>query len=315
MARRVAAKRSIRRSINIAFAPLEAHYERLMTPPPRDGSRDRRIEDPSNLYLIHPASHALLPYALRHGVSANAVSLVGLACGTVAAIAYANWHNPAMALVGLVFSIAWLVADGLDGMIARATKTASALGRTLDGLCDHGVFALLYIALAWTVGTTEGWVLSIAAAGAHAVQSSLYEGERARFHRRVRGQPLGAVPTPTGMVLVRLYDSVAGSVDRISMPFERRFGAAEDRGTFAAAYAAAAVPVMRLQYLLTANIRVWAICIACLVGNPKLFWWFEIVPLTAICAVGLYAHRRVERRFVHGAMPQSILLSSEQGHS
>jgi phosphatidylglycerophosphate synthase len=286
-----------------------------MTPPPRDGSRDRRIEDPSNLYLIHPASHALLPFALRHGVSANAVSVIGLACGTVAAIAYANWQHPALALVGLVFSVAWLVADGLDGMIARATKTASALGRTLDGLCDHGVFALIYLSLAWTVGTVEGWVLALTAAACHAVQSSLYEGERARFHRRTRGAPLAAMPTPTGMLLVRLYDGVAGSVDRISMPFERRFGAAEDPSAFAAAYAAAAVPVMRLQSLLTANVRVWAVCAACLLGSPRLFFWFEIVPLTLVCAVGLYRHRRVERRFVHGATPQSILYPSEQGHS
>ena len=286
-----------------------------MTPPPRDGSRDRRIEDPSNLYLIHPASHALLPLALRHGVSANMVSLIGLACGTVAAIAYAHWTNPAMAVVGLVFSVAWLVADGLDGMIARATKTASALGRTLDGLCDHGVFALIYLSLAWTVGTAGGWVLALTAAACHAVQSSLYEGERARFHRRMRGQPLAAVPVPTGMVLVRLYDSVAGSVDRISMPFERRFGAAEDPSAFAAAYAAAAVPVMRLQSLLTANVRVWAVCVACLLGSPAIFFWFEIVPLTLVCAAGLYRHRRVERRFVHGTTPHSILYPSEQGHS
>ncbi len=290
-----------------------------MTPPPRDGSRDRRIEDPSNLYLIHPASHALLPFALRQGVSANAVSVMGLGCGTAAAFAYANWHYPALALLGLVLSVAWLVADGLDGMIARATGTASALGRALDGLCDHGVFALIYVALAWSVGTAEGWLLAIAAGGCHAVQSSLYEGERARFHRRTRGIALASVPVPTGMALVRLYDSVAGSVDRITMPFERRFGAAQeqtgDRGAFARAYAAAAVPVMRFESLLTANVRVWAIAIACLAGNPRLFWWFEIVPLTAVTALGLYLHRRVERRFVHGAAPQSVYLSSEQGHS
>lgn len=294
---------------------MEAQYEILMTPPPRDGSRDRRIEDPSNLYLIHPASHALLPLALRHGVSANLVSVIGLGCGTLAAIAYARWQQPVMALVGLALSVAWLVADGLDGMIARATRTASALGRTLDGLCDHGVFALIYVALAWSVGTVEGWVLALTAALAHAVQSSLYEGERARFHRRMRGNPLASVPVPTGIALVRFYDSVAGSLDRVTMPFERRFGVAEDRAGFAAAYAAAAVPVMRLQSLLTANVRVLAIFVACLVGNPKVFWWFEIVPLTLVCVLGLVLHRRVERRFVHGAAPQSIYLSSEQGHS
>jgi len=286
-----------------------------MTMPRPDGSRDRRIEDPSNLWLIHPLGRRLLPWAVRHGISANAVSIAGLGLGILAAIAYSDFERWPLAVLGLLLSIGWLVADGLDGMIARATGTASALGRALDGLCDHGVFALIYVALAWTVGTAEGWLLAIAAAGCHAVQSSLYEGERARFHRRARGVALASVPVPTGMALVRLYDSVAGSVDRITMPFERRFGAAEDKSAFARAYAAAAVPVMRFESLLTANVRVWAIAIACLAGNPRLFWWFEIVPLTAVTVLGLYFHRRVERRFVHGAARHSILLSSEQGHS
>lgn len=286
-----------------------------MTVPAPDGSRDRRIEDPSNLWLIHPLGRMLLPAALRLGVSANAVSLTGLALGILAALSYADFERWPMAVLGLLLSLGWLVADGLDGMVARATGTASPLGRVLDGLCDHGVFILIYVALATTWGTAGGWLLAITAGAAHTVQSSLYEGERARFHRRMRGQPLAAVPVPTGMVLVRLYDSVAGSVDRISMPFERRFGAAEDHAAFAAAYARAAVPVMRFQSLLTANVRVWAVCIACLLGSPRIFFWFEIVPLTLVCAAGLFRHRRVERRFVHGAMPQSILYPSEQGHS
>ena len=94
-----------------------------MTPPPRDGSRDRRIEDPSNLYLIHPASHALLPLALQHGVSANAVSLAGLACGTVAAFAYAQWHDPLMALVGIAFSVAWLDECSTSTRRSRASTS------------------------------------------------------------------------------------------------------------------------------------------------------------------------------------------------
>ena len=44
-----------------------AHCEGLMTTPPPDGSRDRRIEDPSNLWLIHPAGRALLPRASGAG--------------------------------------------------------------------------------------------------------------------------------------------------------------------------------------------------------------------------------------------------------
>ena len=190
-----------------------------MTVPPPDGSRDRRIEDPSNLWLIHPTGRLLLPWAIRRGVSANAVSVAGLALGAAAALSYAQFDRPFFELLGLVLSIGWLIADGLDGMVARATGTSSALGRMLDGLCDHGVFALIYVSLAFTVGTVEGWVLATAAGIAHAVQSSLYEGERTRFHRRIKGVARMAVPTAAGNALVRFYDWFAGVPDRMAGAF------------------------------------------------------------------------------------------------
>ena len=166
-----------------------------MTVPPPDGSRDRRIEDPTNLWLIHPAARALLPFALAAGVSANAVSLIGLAVGTAAAFCYADWGDPVAVLLGLALSVAWLIADGLDGMVARATGNRQRAGALLDGLCDHGVFILIYVAMALSIGTGEGWTLAVLAGAAHIAQSSLYEGERARFHRRVRGV---AAPVPPG---------------------------------------------------------------------------------------------------------------------
>ena len=83
-----------------------------------------------------------MPLALARGISANAVSVAGLGLGGLAALAYAQWNSWALALVGLVLSVGWLIADGLDGMVARATKTASPLGRMLDGLCDQPVQAV-----------------------------------------------------------------------------------------------------------------------------------------------------------------------------
>jgi CDP-diacylglycerol---serine O-phosphatidyltransferase len=270
-----------------------------MTVPPPDGSRDRRIEDPSNLYVIHPLGRLLIAPAIRAGVSANLVSIVGLVLGTGAALAFTQWHAWPFALLGLVLSVGWLVADGLDGMVARATGTASPLGRALDGMCDHGVFALIYCSLAWSVGTVQGWVLAICAAAAHAVQSSLYEGDRARFHRRAKGVAITAPAVPSGSFLVQLYDTVSTSLDRVGMPFERRLAAAPDPVQLGQAYAAQAVAPMRLMTLLTANIRVWTVFAACLLGSPQLFWWVELVPLTAVAVIGILWHRRVERAFGH----------------
>ena len=275
-----------------------------MTTPPPDGSRDRRIEDPSNRWLIHPTARALLPAALRLRVSANAVSLMGLALGTGAAIAYAGWRTPWLALFGFALSIAWLIADGLDGMIARATGTSSAFGRFMDGVCDHGVFALLYIGLAMSVGTPSAWILATLAGVAHAVQSSLYEGDRARFHRRQKGVAEIAPPPLSSNPLVKLYDTVAGSVGRLGRPLEEALATSAAPVELGRAYAARAVAPMRLMILLTANARVLLLFIACVVGVPSLFWWGEIVPMSLIAIAGLTWHRRVEARFA--AAPASF---------
>ncbi|MDB5674201.1 MAG: hypothetical protein JWM65_1183 [Sphingomonas bacterium] len=270
-----------------------------MTSPPPDGSRDRRIEDPTNLWVIHPAARRLLPVALAWRVSANAVSLIGLALGIGAAISYWNWATPAAALLGLVLSVAWLIADGLDGMVARATGTASPFGRLLDGICDHGVFILIYVLIATHIGTGEGWALALTAGGAHIIQSSTYEAERARFHRRVRGEAGTARPPRAGGVVEWLYDNIPRAIDRMAESFDRLLRDSDDPKRLGAAYGDHAAPAMRFLALESANVRVYAIFAACLLGNPRWFWWFEIVPLTLILVVGLIWHRRTERWFTH----------------
>jgi hypothetical protein len=42
--------------------------------------------------------------------------------------------------------------------------------------------------------------------------------------------------------------------------------------------------------------RVVAIYLACLAGNPMLFWWWELGPLSLVTAAGIIWHRRIERR-------------------
>lgn len=276
-----------------------------MTIPPPDGSRDRRIEDSTNLWVIHPASRALLPIALRYGISANIVSFTGLGFGIAAAIAYYNWDRPACVVLGLALSVCWLIADGLDGMVARATKTSSAFGRLLDGLCDHGVFTLIYCALAASIGTAEAWALAVVAGAAHVTQSSLFEAERARFHRRLRGDAGTEPPARTGGMLERLYDSLSRGIDRLADPFDRALASSPDPKHFGLDYAARATPAMKTMAFESANMRVATIVLACLAGDPRIFWWIEIVPLTLLLIATLFWHRRVEAALVHptGASP------------
>lgn len=260
-----------------------------------DRSRDPRIEDPTNLYIVHPLSRRLLPLAVNNGVSANAVSIAGLFVGAGAALCYLNWPDWRFATLAFFLSVWWLVADGLDGMVARATGSASAMGRILDGLCDHGVFALLYLALALSIGTAEAWALALIAAAFHAVQSSLYEAERIRYHRRLRGDPLPPPPLPTANPLVRTYECVAHSLDRAAARFDAHLAGSANPAAAIALYRERARRPMKLLSLLSANMRVAAIYLACLANNPVYFWWFEIIPLSVVAFTGILWHRRAER--------------------
>jgi hypothetical protein len=267
--------------------------------PPPDGSRDLRVEDPTNHRVVHLIGRMLLPLALRAGISANMVSVAGLAVGSGAALAYLGWRDPALATLGFLLTLGWLVMDGLDGMIARATRTASAIGRFLDGLCDHGVFLILYLALGASLDTPEAWITGTIAGLVHGVQSNLFEGERARYHRRVRGDPGSQTPAPSANAAVRFYDRLAGSLDRIAGRFDRALAEAADPRALAAAYGDRAAPALKLMNLLNANWRVIAIYAACLARDPMLFWWWTLGPLSLVTIAGLYWHRRIEARLAH----------------
>ncbi len=260
-------------------------------------TRERRIEEPTNLWIVHPAGRALLPGFIARGVSANAVSIGGLAVGLSAAVAYHHWASVAMCVLGLALTIAWLIADGLDGMVARATGTASALGRFLDGVCDHGVFVALYLSLALSIDTTEGWLLASGAGLAHAVQANIFEGERTRFHKRRDGVPADPV-VPAGNALLRFYDRFGAVIDRSARRFDDALARSAAPAALADRYVAAAIPPMRLLCLLSANTRIQALFIACVAGDPRLFWWFEIIVLSAVLAVGFGWHRMAEARLI-----------------
>ena len=266
--------------------------------PPADGSRDLRTDDLSNVWLIHPLGRLLLPAALRWRLSPNLVSLTGLALGLASALAYSRWSDERFATLGFILAVAWLVADGLDGMIARATGSASEFGRLLDGICDHSVFVALYVSLAASIGTAEAWALAAAAGTAHGLQASLFEGERTRFHRRIKGDAGRSPPPPGQNLLTRTYDALAGSLDRLAAPFDRCLAESAQPQRLAADYRRRATPPLRLLSLLSNNMRVGAVYVACLAGDPRLFWWAELIPFSLVAALGIAWHRRAERKSI-----------------
>ena len=96
----------------------------------------------------------------RLGVSANAVSIASLAIAAAAGVLFGMGHFGAGAAVAVVATL----ADALDGIVARETRTSNAFGKVLDTTIDRYVDAMLLGGIAVYV-RAEIWmlVLTIAA--------------------------------------------------------------------------------------------------------------------------------------------------------
>ena len=63
---------------------------------------------------------------------------------------------------GALFILFALVADGLDGRIARAFGVSSEFGKEMDSLCDLGSFGIAPAILAWTLALHSYGIIGVA---------------------------------------------------------------------------------------------------------------------------------------------------------
>lgn len=87
----------------------------------------------------------------RMGVSADAVTVFGIAMATVAAVVIGRGQL----ILGLVFLILTGLSDAFDGPIAKASGTSSVRGAFFDSVSDRVCDALLFGGVAWYLGSTE----------------------------------------------------------------------------------------------------------------------------------------------------------------
>jgi phosphatidylglycerophosphate synthase len=114
-------------------------------------------------WTARPVERALV----RANVSANAITLASIPFAAGAAVALAEQHWGVGALLG---ALAY-TCDALDGLVARATGTASQAGEVLDALCDRVCEGLMLsgVAVAWRGSVPLLALALLAALGAQQV--------------------------------------------------------------------------------------------------------------------------------------------------
>ncbi len=115
--------------------------------------------------LIDPPLNLLGRWLAEAGITANAVTLVGLGLGLLAAAVIA-FGAPGWALVPLLLS---RLADGLDGAVARATVKTD-FGGYLDIASDFLFYGAVPMAFVWADPEANG------AAGAFLLTSFYFNG-------------------------------------------------------------------------------------------------------------------------------------------
>jgi hypothetical protein len=107
-------------------------------------------------FVLRRISRHITPWAVRHGVSANAVTLASALIGLGGGGLFAVGRYPALVAGAVLLQIS-IVLDCVDGEIARATRTRSSFGGWLDAVTDrlkeYGALAGLAVAghHLWTV--------------------------------------------------------------------------------------------------------------------------------------------------------------------
>ena len=287
--------------------------------------RTGEIEEVTNRFVIHPVAHALVVRLARVGVSPNAVSITGFVLGASAAAAYLRYADPLYVLAGFVLMFGWHVMDGADGQLARLTGQTSEIGKALDGLCDHGTFVLVYLALGIAAAEAQGawvWIWAVLAGASHAVQANTYEAQRYAYDYWVQGKQTARIPTPDEfrqeMRGARGVPWVLGKLHLLYLSVQHRSGKAQaplraaleearraPGGTerVATLYRDADRGVTRLWNLMCSNYRTTAIAIACLAGSAVYFFAFEVVVLNAAFALLLGMQRRADRSLLTRLTP------------
>ena len=278
--------------------------------------RTPEIEDFTNRWLIHPLAGRLVPRLAAWRVSANAVSLAGMACGVLAGFAYYHYRIPRYAVAGFALMIAWHVLDGADGQLARLTRTQSESGKVLDGVCDYVTFIAVYVALAAAMRPEIGvwaWVLAATAGLCHAIQAAAYEAQREDYRyfatgaapmRANPGPPVREMgPAPRSRVR-RAFDALHDGYQRVQRratsgqaPDRRRLSAALERSPagvpdLSRRYRDAFAPALRRWSILSSNYRTLGIFLCAWFKAPVVYFAFEIVGLSAILA-GLSVDQRL----------------------
>ncbi len=151
----------------------------------------RDVESALDIYFYRPIGYALARFFATLRFSPSMVSLLGAAIGITAGHLY-FYRDLRLNIAGMMLHVFTNALDNADGQLARLTGRGSLNGAIMDGFADYLVFASVYLHLSLrhinAGGSAAIWLLTIAAAISHAIQSMMIDHYRNAYLQFVAGK-------------------------------------------------------------------------------------------------------------------------------
>ncbi len=279
-------------------------------------SRPTEIEPKTNLYIVHPASRALVPVFYRLGFSPNAVSILGAGAAALAAACFLWLPWPWNGVAGFLLLVVRHILDGADGLLARVSGKASSVGDMVDGLCDAFALFVVQTALAIHLSAELGptaYLVAVVGTLSYIVQVNAYEGRRRQYMHWVYGRSMvtsdpggSAAPRrgPVMRLVLAIYASYFAQPSFESAALSAEMGRRVSRGGRLADQARRLYRSRKQQFvstfgLLGENHKTIATGVAMLAGSALYLYAYLFAVLNvALIALFLW-QRRLDAQLAH----------------
>ncbi|MDE7397206.1 MAG: CDP-alcohol phosphatidyltransferase family protein [Muribaculum sp.] len=296
----------------------------------RDSLKSLDTEEHIDLFFYRPIGYAWALLAARLGITPNAITIASIFLGVAAGVLFyypVLWIN----VVGMLLLMWANSFDSADGQLARMTKQYSRIGRILDGVSGDLWFATIYVAICLRENATDGffsshpwliWLIAVVAGLCHAKQAAMADYYR-QFHlfflKGEEGSELDSAAelrkklnelswrrnfwSKLTLTFYTNYtvqqEKTAPAMQKLRRELAARFGAANRAPQqFRDDFRSASLPLMKYTNILSFNWRTIALFVSLFVGEPWLYFAFELVVLNNILVYMICRHESVCRYFV-----------------
>ena len=262
-----------------------------------------------DIHFTRPLGFMWAKFFNYFGIHPNVVTILSIILGVAAGVCF-YFEDIRITLLG-IFLLVWAnLYDSCDGQLARMTGKKTRLGRILDGFAGDAWFFSIYFFICLRLSPIWGiWIWLLAAVSGlicHAKQCQLadyYRNIHLFFLKGVSGSELDNADKLTNefqglswkrdflwKLFLFFYRNYTRSQEKLTPNFQslskalkEKFGNEALPQTLCDDFRKGSLPLMKWTNILTFNTRAIVLYLVLLLGQPWLYFVFELTIMNLIC--------------------------------